>query len=225
MGMRLTGPRLGHRASADILSDAIPLGAVQVPGEGQPILLLADRQTTGGYPKIATAIGPDVAALAQARPGDAVRFIRITVEEAQAAAREAAEALVRREAAIAASAAEREYTFTLEGEVTRATVQAVEEGWLVVLGGEQHLVGHSTEAGKREAGAVLSPLPGLVVAVHVGEGEMVRAGARLLTLSAMKMEHDLTAPAAGTVVDLRVRPQQSVAVGDLLLRLEALPDA
>ncbi|HEV8663508.1 MAG TPA: 5-oxoprolinase/urea amidolyase family protein [Candidatus Methylomirabilis sp.] len=225
MGMRLTGPRLGHRASADILSDAIPLGAVQVPGGGQPIVLLADRQTTGGYPKIATAIGADVPALAQARPGDAVRFIRITVEEAQAAAREAAEALARLEAAIAASAIEREYTVTLEGEVTRATVQAVEEGWLVAVGGEQHLVGHSTEAGKREAGAVLSPLPGLVVAVHVRQGEVVRAGARLLTLSAMKMEHDLTAPAAGTVVDLRVRPQQRVAVGDLLLRLEAPPDA
>jgi biotin carboxyl carrier protein len=188
-------------------------------------VLLADRQTTGGYPKIATAIGADVPALAQARPGDAVRFIRITVEEAQAAAREAAEALARLEAAIAASAIEREYTVTLEGEVTRATVQAVEEGWLVAVGGEQHLVGHSTEAGKREAGAVLSPLPGLVVAVHVRQGEVVRAGARLLTLSAMKMEHDLTAPAAGTVVDLRVRPQQRVAVGDLLLRLEAPPDA
>lgn len=225
MGMRLTGPVLAHRASADILSDAIPLGAVQVPGDGQPILLLADRQTTGGYPKIATAVGADVAALAQARPGDTVRFIRITVEEAQVTAREAAEALARLEAAIAASAAEREYTFTLDGEAMRASVQTVEEGWLVAVGGEQHLVGHPPEAVGGEAGAVLSPLPGVVVAVHVREGEMVRSGARLLTLSAMKMEHDLTAPAAGTVADLRVRPQQTVAIGDLLLRLEAVPDA
>lgn len=225
MGMRLTGPPLAHRGSADILSDAIPLGAVQVPGEGLPILLLADRQTTGGYPKIATAIGPDVAALAQARPGESVRFVRVTVEEAHAAAREAAESLTRLEAAIEASAAGREYTFTLEGEATRATVRAVEEGWLVAVEGEHYIVGRPAGVGGREAGAVLSPLPGLVVAVHVREGEAVRSGARLLTLSAMKMEHTLTAPTAGTVAEIRVRPQQTVAVGDLLLRLDPSPQS
>jgi biotin-dependent carboxylase-like uncharacterized protein len=223
MGMRLTGPPLRHRGSADILSDAIPLGAVQVPGEGQPIVLLADRQTTGGYAKIATAIGPDVAALAQACPGDTIRFIRVTVEEAQAAAREAAESLARLEAAIAASGAEREYTFTLEGEATRATVQAVEEGWLVGLAGERHLVSRPPEVMAREAGAVLSPLPALVIGVHVQEGETVQPGARLLTLSAMKMEHDLAAPMAGTVAEIRVRPRQTVAVGDVLLRIKPLP--
>ena len=183
-------------------------------------MLLADRQTTGGYPKIATAIGPDVAALAQARPGERVRFVRVTVEEAHAAVREAAQALARLEGMIAASAAEREYAFTLEGEDTRATVQAVEEGWLVAVGGERHLVSRPAEVGGREAGVVLSPLPALVVAVHVREGEAVRSGARLLTLSAMKMEHELTAPTAGTVAEIRVRAQQTVAVGDLLLRLE-----
>ncbi len=223
MGMRLTGAPLAHRGSADILSDAISLGAIQVPGEGLPILLLADRQTTGGYPKIATAIGPDVATLAQARPGDAVRFVRVTVEEAHAAVREAAERLARLEAAIAASAAEREYTFTLEGEATQATVRAVEEGWLVAVQGEHHLVGRPAAVGEREAGAVLSPLPGLVVAVHVREGEAVRSGTRLLTLSAMKMEHTLTAPTAGMVAEIRVRPQQTVAVGDVLLRIKPLP--
>ncbi|MGH7362651.1 MAG: acetyl-CoA carboxylase biotin carboxyl carrier protein subunit, partial [Candidatus Methylomirabilales bacterium] len=165
------------------------------------------------------------ATLAQACPGDAVRFVRVTVEEAHAAAREAAERLARLEAAIAASAAEREYTFTLEGEATRATVRAVEEGWLVAVQGEHHLVGRPAAVGEREAGAVLSPLPGLVVAVHVREGEAVRSGTRLLTLSAMKMEHELTAPIAGTVAEIRVRPQQTVAVGDLLLRLEPSPQS
>jgi biotin carboxyl carrier protein len=188
-------------------------------------VLLADRQTTGGYAKIATAIGPDVAALAQTRPGDAIRFVRVTVEEAHAAAREAAERLAHVEAAIAASAAEREYTFTLEGEATRATVQAVEEGWLVAVGGERHLVSSSAEVGGRQAGAVLSPLPALVVAVHVREGEAVPSGARLLTLSAMKMEHTLTASTAGTVAEIRVRPQQTVAPGDLLLRLDPSPES
>ena len=64
-----------------------------------------------------------------------------------------------------------------------------------------------------------------MVAVHVQEGEPVASGARLLTLSAMKMEHTLTAPTAGKVAEIRVRPQQTVAVGDLLLRLEPSPQS
>src|SRR5262245_19677174 len=56
MGFRLTGPKLTHAGSADIISDATPLGALQVPASGLPILLMADRQSTGGYPMIATVI-------------------------------------------------------------------------------------------------------------------------------------------------------------------------
>ena len=60
MGFRLEGPRLTHARGADIISDATPLGVLQVPASGQPILLMADRQTTGGYPKIATVITADI---------------------------------------------------------------------------------------------------------------------------------------------------------------------
>jgi len=74
MGCRLEGPPVAHRAGADIVSDGVAWGAVQVPGDGRPIVLLADRQTTGGYAKIATVIGVDLGLLAQAAPGDAVRF-------------------------------------------------------------------------------------------------------------------------------------------------------
>ncbi len=81
MGVRLSGPELKHRNSADIVSDAIPLGAVQVPGSGQPIVMLADRQTTGGYVKIAVVHALDAARLAQKIPGEKVRFARITQEE------------------------------------------------------------------------------------------------------------------------------------------------
>lgn len=84
MGYRLTGPVIEHARGFNITSDGIPLGAVQVPGTGQPIVLLADRQTTGGYPKIACVIGPDVAALAQKKPGDRLRFRAVSVAEAQA---------------------------------------------------------------------------------------------------------------------------------------------
>ena len=67
----------------DIISDAIVFGSIQVPSSGKPIILLADRQTTGGYAKIATVFSLDLPGLVQCRPGDTVRFSRISVEEAQ----------------------------------------------------------------------------------------------------------------------------------------------
>ena len=81
MGVRLAGPKLKHVKGPDIVSDAIPLGAVQVPGSGQPIVMSADRQTTGGYVKIAVVHALDAARLAQKMPGETVRFSRISQEE------------------------------------------------------------------------------------------------------------------------------------------------
>ena len=83
MGMRLEGPTLAHKAGYDIVSDGIVTGAIQVPGSGQPILLLADHQTTGGYPKIATVISADLPAAGRRRPGGTIRFAAVTVEEAE----------------------------------------------------------------------------------------------------------------------------------------------
>ncbi|HXW05268.1 MAG TPA: biotin-dependent carboxyltransferase family protein [Vicinamibacterales bacterium] len=74
MGYRLAGPALTHAAGADILSDATPIGSLQVPGSGLPILLMADRQTTGGYPKIGTVITADLPLAGQLAPGDWIEF-------------------------------------------------------------------------------------------------------------------------------------------------------
>lgn len=82
IGYRLDGPVLAHGPNADILSDATPMGSVQVPKSGQPILLMADRQTTGGYPKIATVIGADLPLAGQLAPGDWVSFAPCTRKEA-----------------------------------------------------------------------------------------------------------------------------------------------
>jgi len=82
MGYRLQGPVIEHREDADIISDATCLGSIQVPGHGFPFILLADRQTTGGYPKIATAISVDLYNLGQAKPGDKIQFSPINVIEA-----------------------------------------------------------------------------------------------------------------------------------------------
>jgi antagonist of KipI len=83
MGYRLAGPALRQRGSADVLSDAVVTGAIQVPADGQPIVLMADRQTTGGYATIATVISSDLPAMAQVRPGATVSFRAVTIDEAQ----------------------------------------------------------------------------------------------------------------------------------------------
>lgn len=87
-GMRLTGPRLRHAGGFDIVSDGIAAGSIQVPGSGQPIVLLADRQTTGGYPKIATVISADLPALGRLPIGARVAFASVTLQEAEAARRQ-----------------------------------------------------------------------------------------------------------------------------------------
>lgn len=83
MGLRLEGAVIETRAGSDIVSDGIALGAIQVTSAGQPILLMADRQTTGGYAKIGTVITADLPKAAQLKPGATIRFQPITVEEAQ----------------------------------------------------------------------------------------------------------------------------------------------
>jgi antagonist of KipI len=85
MGFRLEGPRLTHARGADIISDATPLGVLQVPASGQPILLMADRQTAGGYPKIATVISADLSLAGQLAPADTIMFDVCTPREALAA--------------------------------------------------------------------------------------------------------------------------------------------
>jgi allophanate hydrolase subunit 2 len=89
MGMRLDGPLLRHRRGWDIISDAIATGSIQVPGSGQPIVLLADHQTTGGYPKIATVISADLPRIGRCRPGDPLRFVSVELEAAEEICREA----------------------------------------------------------------------------------------------------------------------------------------
>ncbi|WP_375463888.1 biotin-dependent carboxyltransferase family protein [uncultured Methylobacterium sp.] len=99
MACFLDGPRLTHLHGHDIVSDGIVMGAIQVPGEGLPIVLMADRQSTGGYPKIATVIGPDLGRLAQAQAGASLRFTAVPIAEA-VAARRAEAALLRPEIAL-----------------------------------------------------------------------------------------------------------------------------
>ena len=83
MGCRLDGPAIAHKDGGDIISDGIAFGAIQVPSAGTPIIMLADRQTTGGYTKIANVITADFRILAQLKTGDKVQFVETPVEYAQ----------------------------------------------------------------------------------------------------------------------------------------------
>ncbi len=83
MGCRLDGPVIQHIKDGNIISDGIAFGAIQVPSEGKPIIMLADRQTVGGYTKIANVITADFRILAQIKTGDKVRFQPVSVQTAQ----------------------------------------------------------------------------------------------------------------------------------------------
>src|SRR5262249_48035244 len=87
MAYFLDGAQIAPANGLNIVSDGIVMGAIQVLGDGRPMVLMADRQATGGYPKIATVIGPDQGRLAQTRPGASVRFAVTTIDAAVAARR------------------------------------------------------------------------------------------------------------------------------------------
>jgi 5-oxoprolinase (ATP-hydrolysing) subunit C len=94
MAYRFDGPEIEHAGGYDIVSDAIALGAIQIAGDKKPLILMADRQPTGGYPKLGHVVRADIGRLAQMRPGETCRFRAVSVAEARAA-------LLRREDEIA----------------------------------------------------------------------------------------------------------------------------
>jgi len=83
MGYRLRGPELEMNEQKELISEGVVHGTIQLPAQGQPIVLLADRQTTGGYPKIAVVASVDIPMFGQLKPGDAITFVAITLEEAE----------------------------------------------------------------------------------------------------------------------------------------------
>lgn len=93
MGIRLEGETIEHTRGADIASEGVVTGSIQVPGNGKPIILMADRQTTGGYTKIATVISADLPRVGRMKPGDTLTFAAIAVAEAEAIRRAQAKML------------------------------------------------------------------------------------------------------------------------------------
>jgi urea carboxylase len=103
MGYRLEGPALLRSHPAELISEAVSFGTIQVPPDGQPIVLMAERQTTGGYPKMAHVISVDLPLLAQMAPQQSLRFVPVTLEEAQVLCLEREEKLAALRRALGAS--------------------------------------------------------------------------------------------------------------------------
>jgi 5-oxoprolinase (ATP-hydrolysing) subunit C len=85
MAYRFDGPEIAHARGYDIVSDGVALGAIQIPGNKKPLILMADRPPTGGYPKLGHVARADIGRLAQMRPGESCRFRAVSVAEARAA--------------------------------------------------------------------------------------------------------------------------------------------
>ena len=189
VGCRLTGPPVAHRRGADIVSDGTAFGSVQVSGDGLPIVLMADRGTTGGYTKIATVASVDLSRLAQAAPGDSVRFTRVGLDEAQAllrAARARLDGIAREEPWSAPEAG-------LFEEDSGAPLAAPA---YTALAGALAVRRRSSSA---PVNTVCAAMPGLVVSVAVVAGDVVAAGQPLAVLEAMKMQNPVRAPRSGRV--------------------------
>ena len=210
VGCRLTGPRIAHRRGADIVSDGTACGTVQVSGDGMPIVLMADRGTTGGYTKIATVASVDLSRVAQAAPGDRVRFVRVGVDEAQALLR-AQRALLDR---IAREEPWRAPAAGVFEEDTGAPLAAPAYAGLAAA-----LAVPRRRASAR-ANLVCAAMPGLVVSVAVAPGDVVAAAQPLVVLEAMKMQNPVRAPRSGRIGRVLVAAGTQVEGGAPLVEFE-----
>jgi biotin-dependent carboxylase-like uncharacterized protein len=128
MAYRLEGPRLAHAKGHNIVSDGVANGHVQVPGSGEPIVLLADRGTTGGYPKIACIATVDLGRFAQHAAGSAVRFQAISVEAAQAEARRFADTISKLQNEVGTDRADFSSQTLLSANLAGNAVDAADDG-------------------------------------------------------------------------------------------------
>lgn len=191
MGIRLEGIAVVHKAKADIISDAAVIGSIQVPADGKPIILMADRQTTGGYAKIGTVIKEDIVKLAQMASKDTIQFRRISMEDAQQKYRAFYQKLEEIRKSLQASC-------TAGAQPDTAGTQSC-----TADSAGNASTNHSTGAEGSPAAAVKEticlPVPGAVSKIAVKTGDTVKEGDLLFTFEAMKMENDMTAPCSGTV--------------------------
>jgi biotin-dependent carboxylase-like uncharacterized protein len=213
VGCRLTGPRIAHRSGADIVSDGTAFGSIQVTGDGMPIVLMADRGTTGGYTKIATVVSADLSRMAQAAPGDRVRFAAVEVDDAQGLLRAVwaqLDSIVREDPwrAPAAGVFEEDTGAPLAAQAYVDLAEALAMPRRVAAG---------------RSNLVCAAMPGLVVSVTAAAGDVVAAGQPLVVLEAMKMQNPVRAPKGGRIARVFVAAGRHVERGAPVVELDEAP--
>lgn len=246
-GIRLEGAKIEHTGDADLISEGIAHGAIQIPGDGQPIVLMAARGTVGGYTKIATVIGADLDALGQVRPGDTVRFTAVSVDEARTAtsaylAQLGPDAITETDDPEGASDMSEIWNpdgvirILAEAERTGATYLRLEVASAgltleVSRGGSGPLTPPAPRASEPLAPAsdeieIVAPVLGTFYRRRTPEeppmvevGDTVEAGALLGLIEVMKTYHEVTAPQAGTITSVFAEDGHYVEYGQPLVRL------
>ncbi len=208
VGCRFDGPRVAHREGADIVSDATAFGSVQIAGDGLPIVLMADRGTTGGYTKVATVISADLPRLAQAAPGTSVRFQPVDAGAA-ALAREERERWLETIGATPAAEGDEIFDEDRGGELAADGVAAL----AAVLDGP------ATTA-RRSVAGVRAGMVGVVVAVSVEAGTYVAARDTVAVVEAMKMQNPVRSAAAGRVRRVCVAMGEHVSAETIVVEFE-----
>lgn len=227
MGLRLQGPKVEHMRGADIISEPVCTGAIQVPGNGQPIVLLADRQTTGGYTKIATVISADLYRLGQAKPGDKISFQEISLEQAHRLLHETERKFLELKQAIEDGKLDHRDRLRFRTPARVYSVEITREAarkFSVVVEGKMYQVtvmGKKAPPppvqGRKRIHTVIAPMPGEIADVFVSPGDEVKEGDRLLVLGAMKMENEILSPVRGAVAEVKVGKGAQVEDGQALL--------
>lgn len=246
MGYRLRGKAIESVAGSDIISDGIVFGSVQVTGDGQPTIMMADHQTTGGYAKIATIIRPDLPILAQMGEGDRVSFEAISPDEALEIYRAWREDLDRVKDRLVPLEEDEDF---LDLDAIEDLLDHFEESGISGLnldlgafhielerGGRTQVTrpqapGHdpAQEADREEAGTltVEAPITGTCYRApdpdeppFVEVGDRVSEGDPLLIVEVMKMMNEVEAPQAGKVVEILFENEEAVQAGSPLIRLE-----
>lgn len=229
MGIRLDGPPIDHHGGADIISEPVAGGSIQVPGNGKPIILLADRQTTGGYTKVATVVKAEGPSLAQMRPGQEVSFREVSLERAY----ELREELRRNLSEVETKLKEEKLTSVRDLDVSMGDenysvgVKLKSAEKLETTVGEETFTislvktrrsKETTESSEKES-SVPAPMPGEILSIQVSKGDEISEGAKLLTIEAMKMENTITAPFRGVVSRINVSVGDQVKDGEELLKI------
>lgn len=210
VGCRFEGPPVEHRSGADIVSDGTAFGSVQVAGDGQPIVLMADRGTTGGYTKIATVVSADLWILAQAHPGDRVRFQAVSLDEAVTLARTCERALHEPSEAAPEGAGDDDVYDEDRGAAWAAAG---------LTSFAEALAGTAT-GGVGTAEGLRAGMTGQVVEVLVRAGETVTERQTLLVLEAMKMQNPVRAPHAGVIGRVLVSPGSLIEAGTTVVEFD-----